>query len=96
MEIAIKKPITGGGLGDFKVGFFQITDITGYKKEGIDIGATGDSVFAMSDGGYFVAVKDGKLVFPSLEDSTQDEIDSYIEKNKDYINGISIMVVVKG
>lgn len=60
--ITIIKPITGGGLGDYKIGIIEV-DVAKYTPGGYDVGAAGDSVFCVSSGSALCKIVNGKLKF---------------------------------
>lgn len=87
MDYEIIKPISGGGLGDCKVGIYQITGT--YQTGGIDIGIKDQPIFMMTDAGYTAEFNQetNKVLFKSSGTEITDGDD---------VDGVKIIAIIKG
>ena len=86
MDYEIIKPIAGGGLGDCKIGIYQLSGT--YEAGGIDIGLKDEPMMLLTNAIYTVAYdqENNKVIFQ----------DSDAEISGGDMDGVKIVVITKG
>lgn len=80
------KPVSGGGLGDCKVGIVELSGE--YATGGIDIGIKEQPIFITATGGYQAVFGEGKIVLKTLADGE-------IAQDTD-VTGVKVLFIIKG
>lgn len=83
IDYTIVKPISGGGLGDCKVGIVEITGE--YVSGGVDIGLKEQPIFMTADGGFNASFAEGKVVLKEGDTEASGTIE-----------GVKVLFIIKG
>lgn len=88
-DYTVVKPISGGGLGDCKVGIVELAG--DYVTGGIDVGLKEEPIFITATGGYQAVFASGKIKLMTAGGSSSEEVTQDTD-----VTGVKVLFIIKG